>query len=311
MKSSTFTIRDHDGVDLFVYKWEPDAGRPRAAIQISHGVVEHAGRYLETAERLTAAGYVCYADDHRGHGKTAGSADRLGTLGPGGWDSVVKDLKLVADRIVAENPALPFFYLGHSWGSLLGQDFIQRWGSMLKGAILIGSTGGQSFVIGKLGALISRIVIALQGPETRGDLIQASSFGALNKKYLPSKTGSDFDWVCSDEAVVRDALADPYCFFRLTNRMGLDWSLGIRPIWKEENERKIPVSLPILFLSGTEDAVNACLKDLKPLVARYRDTYGITDVTAKYYEGARHAILAETNKDEVFADILAWIERHL
>jgi alpha-beta hydrolase superfamily lysophospholipase len=156
MRSSDFTIEDRDGVELFVYHWEPDGGRPKAVVQISHGVVEHAGRYADFARVLADSGYACYADDHRGHGRTAGSVDKLGILGPGGWESVVQDLKLVADRAVADNPGLPLFYLGHSWGSLLGQDFIQRWGDLLKGAIFIGSTGDQSFVVRRLGPLLSR-----------------------------------------------------------------------------------------------------------------------------------------------------------
>jgi alpha-beta hydrolase superfamily lysophospholipase len=311
MRSSDFTIEDLDGVKVFVYKWEPDAGKPKAIVQIAHGVVEHAGRYAETAERLCAAGFACYADDHRGHGRTAGSVDRLGILGPGGWESVVLDLKLVADRAVAENPGLPLFYLGHSWGSLLGQDFIQRWGSSLSGAIFIGSTGNQSFIVRRLGPLLSRILVALQGPEARSGVVQASSFGAYNRKFLPSKTDSDFDWICRDEPFVRSALADPYCCFRMTNRMAYDWGIGIKGLWTDAGERRIPPSLPLLFLSGTEDAVNDFLRDLKPLIARYRGKFALEDLTEKYYEGARHSLLAETNRDEVFADILAWLEARL
>jgi alpha-beta hydrolase superfamily lysophospholipase len=138
--------------------------------------------------------------------------------------------------------------------------------------------------------------------------VQASSFGSLNRRFLPSRTRSDFDWVSRDEAVVRSALADPYCCFRLTNRMALDWGVGIEALWTEAGERRIPRGLPLLFLSGTEDPVNGFLRYLRPLVARYRDAYGIEDLTEKYYEGARHALLAETNKEEVFADILAWLD---
>lgn len=311
MRSSSFTVTDREGVEIFVYKWEPEGGKPRAVVQISHGLVEHAGRYLEVAQRLTAAGFVCYADDHRGHGRTAGSPEKLGILGPGGWDAVVQDLKLVADRAVAENPGLPLFYLGHSWGSYLGQDFIQRWGSMLKGAILVGTTGRQSFLIQTLGPLISRTLVAIQGSEKRSDVVQASSFKAFNKKYLPSKSGSDFDWVNSDEAAVRDTLRDPYCCFRITNGLALEFALGLGRIWREEGERRIPATLPILVMSGTDDASNGFLAGLRPLVDRYRIKYRIQDLTEKYYEGARHSVLAETKKDEVLADLLAWIERRL
>ncbi|MFH1313059.1 MAG: alpha/beta hydrolase, partial [Candidatus Eisenbacteria bacterium] len=138
MESSTFTYKDQDGVEVFVYKWSPGSS-PEAAVQIAHGLAEHAARYEEFAEFLTGAGYVCYADDHRGHGKTAGDGKNLGRLGPGGWDSTVKALKALTDIIKKDNPGIPLFMIGHSWGSLLAQDYIEQWGSEIKGIILSGT----------------------------------------------------------------------------------------------------------------------------------------------------------------------------
>src|ERR1041385_1511854 len=119
MQASTFRLRTDDGVELFVYRWEPDAGPPRAILHIAHGMAEHAGRYARTAEKLTAAGYAVYAGDHRGHGRTAVVPGDLGYFADqDGWHRVVDDLHRIRRRIAedhaAEAPALPVFVLGHS-----------------------------------------------------------------------------------------------------------------------------------------------------------------------------------------------------
>jgi alpha-beta hydrolase superfamily lysophospholipase len=120
VKTSTFSFTDPGGVEIQCYRWLPDAGQPKACVQIAHGQSDHVTRYEPFVEFLTAAGFACYGDDHRGHGKTAGEPGKRGILGPGGRDAVVKDLKQFTDIIKAENPGKPVFYLGHSWGAHLG-----------------------------------------------------------------------------------------------------------------------------------------------------------------------------------------------
>jgi alpha-beta hydrolase superfamily lysophospholipase len=310
MKSTTFTFRDHDGMDIFVYKWVPDSGEPKACIQIVHGVGEHAERHAGFAERFTREGFACYANDHRGHGKTAGAESRKGVLGPGGWDSVVMDLKQLTDIMKKEYSGAPVFLVGHSWGAILGQDYAERYGSALKGLVQTGSAGHQSFVVQNFGALLARRSVRKLGADTPSDLAYNLTFKAFNKKFLPSTTGTDFDWLSRDPAVVKKYVSDSWCGFRMSTGASLELIEGVKRTWRPENEKKIPVDLPMLFMSGTLDAVSRFLKDLKPLLKRYK-AYGIRDVTAKYYEGARHEILNETNREAVMADLLGWLTAHL
>jgi alpha-beta hydrolase superfamily lysophospholipase len=311
MKSTTFTFKDHDGIDIFTYKWLPDSGEPKGCIQIAHGLGEHAERYAGFAERFTAEGFACYANDHRGHGRTAGVEARRGILGPGGWDSVVKDLKQLTDIIKNEFPGKPVFYVGHSWGSYLGQDYAQRFGSALKGLVQSGSTGHQSFVVQNFGVLLARRAVRKLGADTPSGLAYDLTFKAFNKAFLPSPTGTDFDWLSRDPAVVKKYTGDPWCGFKISNGASLQMILGMKNTWKPQNERKMPAALPQLFLSGTMDSTSRFLKDLKPLVKRYQAAYGFKDVTAKYYEGARHEVFNETNRGEVFADLLQWLKARL
>src|SRR5688500_9980730 len=114
--ATTFTLRNPEGMDIFVRRWAP-AGRPKAAVLIAHGAAEHSERYARLAGALNDSSYVVYAPDHRGHGQTAGALDKAGWAGVDGWNGMLRDLKQLADTIRAENPDLPLFLLGHSMGS--------------------------------------------------------------------------------------------------------------------------------------------------------------------------------------------------
>ena len=79
MLSKTNTFQSADNLTIHYYKWLPkDASTIKGCVQIAHGLSEHAGRYVVFANRLTAAGYAVYANDHRGHGQTAGSPEKVG-----------------------------------------------------------------------------------------------------------------------------------------------------------------------------------------------------------------------------------------
>ena len=132
--ASTFTFTDRDGYEIFVRKWAPPPGTGlKAAVQIAHGAAEHSLRYERFALCPAEAGYVVYADDHRGHGMTAGTLDKAGDAGPDGWNGMVADLHQLTGIIKDENPGLPVFFFGHSMGSMLGQTYAERYGDRVEG----------------------------------------------------------------------------------------------------------------------------------------------------------------------------------
>ena len=308
MKSSTFTFKDQDGIEIFIYKWAPDSGAPKAALQIAHGLIEHAGRYEKVAEALTSTGYICYADDHRGHGKTAGGEENKGYLGESGWDGVMNDLKMLTEIIKKENPNIPIFYIGHSWGSLLGQDYIQQWGNDLKGIILSGTNGYIDEMLLQVGSTLMKKELKKFGPKKINEKLHKMLFDPFNKPFEPAET--KYQWITRDQNEVNKYVDDPYCGFSGTTSLYSDLLYGLTKIWKEENERKIPVDLPIYLISGSEDASNDMTKNLFKLIERYQN-YGIKDLTYKIYEGARHEVFNEINKEEVFKDVINWLDSHL
>ena len=98
-------VANQDGHNLCLYKWTPkDKNNAAGIVQIAHGMAEWAGRYNYFAEKLTEAGYIVYAHDHRGHGKTAKDAENIGFLGEDGFNGMVRDLRLVHNLINEKHP---------------------------------------------------------------------------------------------------------------------------------------------------------------------------------------------------------------
>ena len=158
MKSDTFSFKTSDGTKIFTYRWMPDnASAIKGAVQIAHGMAEHAGRYERFADALTKAGYAVYANDHRGHGKTAGVQEKAGYFADeNGWEKVVDDMHALTGIIKKECPKKPFFLLGHSMGSFLSRHYSMLYAKELTGLVLSG-TGGDPGALGKIGLFIATI----------------------------------------------------------------------------------------------------------------------------------------------------------
>jgi alpha-beta hydrolase superfamily lysophospholipase len=199
MSASTFTFTDPDGFQIFTYKWAPEAGKPKAAVQVVHGAAEHALRYERFGRFLAEAGYVVYANDHRGHWKTAGDLKNAGIAGPDGWNGIIRDVRQLNEIICNENPAVPIFFFGHSMGSLIAQQYIQNWGGELKGAILsgtFGSLGGDPAAIVAMGEQAAQA----QGDDAPSPIF-IGMFANFNQPFEPGKTG--MEWLSRDEAEVQ------------------------------------------------------------------------------------------------------------
>lgn len=282
-KYETFWYEDKDGVDIFVYKWIPE-GIPKAVVQIAHGLGEHAKRYTPLAEALVKAGYAIYADDHRGHGKTGEKAGELGELGPRGWDGTVEALATLTDIIKSNLPDVPVFLLGHSWGSFLTQDYIQKWGNKLNGVLLTGTSG-----------------LAL--PETD---IGAEGLG-LN--FIVKNPKTPFDWLTRDDEEVQKYIRDPLCGFSLPPSILQELGTSTPRLLNTEKDDKIPKELKIYIFVGANDSVGG-EKGAKALLDRYQNV-GIKETTLKIYPDSRHELFNELNKDEVIHDVISWLNSHL
>ena len=309
MKVDTFTFTSSDNIRIFTYKWMPDeTSTIRGIIQIAHGMAEHAGRYERFAEALTNTGYAVYANDHRGHGKTAGSQDKIGYFADeNGWDKVVKDMHTLTAIIKKENPNKPFFLFGHSMGSFLSRHYSMLYADDLSGLVLSG-TGGDPGALGKIGLFVANMDAKLHGKKAKSEIMNKLSFGTFNSAFRPNRT--DYDWLSRDNNEVDKYIKDPWCGTVFTAGFFCDLLNGIGYINKKENIAKIPKNLPIYIFSGAKDPVGANTKGVIQVYNSFKKA-GIVDVEIRFYEDGRHEMLNEINRDEVFKDVVSWLNKHI
>lgn len=305
MNHSSFWLTANDRSRLYVNQWMPE-GPTRALVMLSHGMAEHSGRYARLAQTLCDAGYGVYAPDQRGHGRTADE----GTLGlyaeHDGWNKVVGDLASLNQHMGQQQPGLPIILLGHSMGSYIAQAYLLHHSASLDGAILSGSNF-QPVALYRAARVIARAERLRQGVRGRSALIEFLSFGSFNKAFKPNRTA--FDWLSRDPAEVDKYINDPLCGFRCTNQLWIDLLGGLQQISKASNLAQIDPGLPILVMGGECDPVSEG-KRLNSLANALCEA-GCQHLQLNIYPQARHEVFNETNRDEVTADVLSWLDQAL
>jgi alpha-beta hydrolase superfamily lysophospholipase len=304
MQAKTFALQAPDGVSLFVHRWLPEAP-PKAIVQIVHGWAEHAARYARVAEALCCHGYGVYADDHRGHGRTAQAPADLGFFAErDGWNKCVQDLWQLNTQIASNHPGTPIVIFGHSLGSFLVQQFISEHGDAVAGAVLSASNGKPAAIV-PLVSQLARLERLRVGPRGQSALLQKLFFGSLNKPFEPART--PFDWLSRDTVEVDKYIADPLCGFDSKVQLFIDVIGGLQEVATPSRQARIPKKLPIYIFSGSSDPVG---RNLHQLLEAYCAA-GLEEVKYKSYPEGRHESLNEINRDEVTRDLIAWLEHHV
>jgi alpha-beta hydrolase superfamily lysophospholipase len=299
MPGSELELGADDGQRLLARRWLPE-GRPRAIVQIAHGLAEHSARYARLAAALNAVGLGAYAADLRGHGPKA--ADDLGHFADqGGWAKCVGDLKALNRLIAAEQPGVPIVFLGHSLGSFLGRQFVAAHSEALAGAAYSGSNGKPP-PIATLGRLIARAERLRLGKRGKSRLIFKMWFGEYNKPFEPTRT--EFDWLSRDEREVAAYVADPLCGFPFTTQLAIDVLDALPALSSRQSLVGVRKDLPIYVFSGERDPVGA---NIQGLIANLKSA-GFKNLTTRIYPGARHETLNEINRDEATRDLIAWLD---
>jgi alpha-beta hydrolase superfamily lysophospholipase len=275
-----------DGVQVTVHAWTATVGAPRGVVQVAHGLAEHAARYARLARALNEAGYLVYATDHRGHGHTG--RDALGDFGVAGFDGLVADMAELAERVADDRPGLPLLLVAHSMGSFAAQALLVDRSDLYAGVVLSGSTA--------LDVLAGSLAQS-EGP------VGLEAFNA----GFEHRTG--YEWLSRDEAEVDRYVADPWCGFDTPADTVPMLFAGAARLADPAVLAGIRSDLPVLVASGSDDPLAGGGALVQLLGQRYRDA-GLTDVTVRVYPGARHEIFNETNRDEVTAEVVAWLQAH-
>jgi alpha-beta hydrolase superfamily lysophospholipase len=274
------TFVDDGGVTNHYYVWS--SGAPKAVVQIVHGLGEYATRYEPLAQALVAAGYAVYAGDYRGHGATGvhqydGDLSKLGRPGPGGIRAIIRGLRQLRDIAAADHPGVPLVLLGHSMGSLLGQRRLNETADDYDLVILSG---------------------------TAYRTLRHMNSGDLAKRHK-QPGGHGHEWLSRDPAVGEAFRDDPLTFdAKVAKLFGI--ADGLRLLGRP---RKLSHDIPMLIVIGSEDPLGGP-RSVELLARAYRDRGGLTDVTVKVYDGARHEVFNELNQADVRADVIAWLDAH-
>ncbi|NLL78240.1 MAG: alpha/beta hydrolase [Clostridiales bacterium] len=291
---------------IHAVRWVPACEKKKAVVQLVHGMTEHVMRYDAFAQFLAEQGILVVANDHLGHGLSR-RADM-----PYGYfcrrdpaTVVVRDVHRLKKITQENNPGVPYIILGHSMGSFILRNYLSRYGTGIQGAVIVG-TGHPSAIKVNFGLIFARIQSLIFGQKHVAKLLDSIIFSGYNAKSGQNRTESD--WLNSQSEEVDLYRDDPMCGYTFTLNGFITLFTLIKRACGKEAFKKVPADLPVLFLSGKEDPVGGCGKEVERAYGSFCDRE-MTEVSCKLYEGGRHEILREKNKDEVFADILEFINR--
>lgn len=292
------------GQELDCRMWLPE-GKPKAVIQLVHGMAEHIDRYDAPARALAEAGYLTVGHTHLGHGPRA---KQLGYFGAEhGWQNLIDDVHTLRQRVQKEYGGIPYIILGHSMGSFVTRCYLQEHGEGLAAAILSG-TGYFSKGTVFSALALTNLVCLTGGTRKPSKLVDKAAFSASNKAFAPNRT--PMDWLCRDNAVVDAYIADPYCGFLFTGSGYRDMFRGLKRLTDEEALKRMPKDLPVLFFSGDRDPVGGMGEGVKRVAEQFRAA-GLKDVTVRLYPDGRHEMLNEINREQVYQDVIDWADQRI
>lgn len=295
-----FYYPSSDGIhQIHGVEWKPEK-TVVGILQICHGMGEHMGRYQEFAKYMANNGYYVVGAEHLGHGKSVNSRDELGYFHEtNGNDYVISDIHQLHVKTKEKYPQVPYFMLGHSMGSFLLRQYLGLHGAKVTGAIIMG-TGDKSILMLQAGKTLCKFLAKTKGWYYRSKFIDGLAVGAYRKKYGP-------EWLSKDLEHIGRYKDDPLCGFMFTVNGYYQMFTGMIRMNKQERLCKTLKELPLFFVAGKEDPVGDKGIAVQNVYNRYKKC-GYQDVEIKLYEGDRHEILNETDRDRVYEDIRLWLE---
>lgn len=297
-----FYYPSRDGVtQIHAVEWIPD-GEVKAILQICHGMVEHIERYNDFAEFLSKHGIYVVGHDHLGHGKSVTLSDKLGFFHEkDGNACVIADIQQLRMRTERKYPNILYFMIGHSMGSFLLRQYLGLYSGGLSGAIIMG-TGEQPNLILRAGKLVCKLIARWKGWDYRSIFVNSLAVGGYEKKMGAG-------WISKNTENVERYAADPLCGFIFTVNAYYHMFDGMSKMNRQEKETKASTTLPLFFVAGKEDPVGNFGKGVERVYNKYKKA-GYQDIELKLYEGDRHEILNELDREVVYQDILTWIKKH-
>lgn len=305
MKDEFYYPSKDGNTEIHTIEWKPE-GEVKAVLQLCHGMVEYVDRYDAFAKFMCEQGYYVVGNDHLGHGKSVQSKSEYGYFEKKyGNACVVGDIHTLRQRTMKKYPDVPYFMLGHSMGSALVRQYIQMYGKGLSGVIIMGTPKEESRFTLQFGRALCRVMALVRGWHYKSKLVDYMALGVFNRKFKPAQTRAD--WVTSDSEMLNKYVNDPLCSFQFTVNAYYHMFGGMLKMRRKENFAMVPRNLPVFFVCGEKDPVGGFGKGVTKLYNKYRKN-GMQNVSLKMYPDARHEVLNETNREQVFKDMYGWLE---
>lgn len=302
---SEITFPSKDGIHtVYAELYTPKLRSAKGIVQLAHGMIDYVGRYEKLADYLTGEGYIFAGHHHLGHGKTVSSAEDFGIFAEkDGVDFLIADMHTMNKYLRESFPTLPLIVMGHSMGSFIARLYAQAHPHSMRGVIIHG-TGGPNPLL-PVGKALASLISKIKGPRHRSTLITRLAFGNYNSKF-PKSDGINA-WLTRDVEKVAGRADDKFTNFFFTVSGYSDLFDMIKKSNSQSWFSEYPKELPTLIVSGDMDPVGNYGKG-PDYVYKHLLIAGCKKVDMKMYEGARHELFNETNSEEVFADLVSWIE---
>ena len=302
MERQSISIKTVNNDILFGFAWECE--KPEGVVVIATGMEECAYRYDDFAKFLNKNGYNVYCVDHYGQGENAVKEEQLGIVPRSFFSKCVRNIDDVAKKYAIKNK--PLIVFGHSMGSFMIQDYIQRYANRPTKAVIMGTNGPNAKLAYAAGYPLARLVCKCKGEDKPAKFLAGLAVGAYSKAVKNRKT--PLDWLSYNEENVQKYIADPKCGHGSSNGFYRELLKGNHRLYKKKFLLKINKDLPILLVAGKEDPVGANGKGPAALAKLYKKL-GLKNVELKLYDHMRHEILNEDDKLSVYNDILNFIKK--
>ncbi len=286
-----FSINTFD--NLTISMASADINHPKAVIQIIHGLKEHKKRYYEFAKYLNNNGYAVIMSDNRGHGYSVNDDYPLGYMAD--IHLLIKDQFEITKYIKSHYKNIPIYLLGHSYGSMIARTYLQNYDEEISKLILSGTVAYNNFV--NIGLILGKIINIIKGEKGSSIILQ---------KIADS---DDISWVCSNNETMKQYKSDHFCTgYKYMN-------ISIYNIFKAMKELhnikayqcKNP-DLEILSITGEKDPVTKGEKGIADSISTL-EKIGYKNIKSIVYTDMLHEVLNEVNKEDVYKDVLDFIEK--
>lgn len=267
----------YQNLNLYYQCWLP-SNKPRAILLVVHGLAEHSGRYLNLVNHFVPRSYAVYSFDYRGHGKSPGLPGYVDR-----FSDYINDLQAFGDMVRKNHHDSRLFLVGHSIGGTIAITYATQHQDELDGLVVSGATLQVGASVSPVMIMAARVLSCLL-PKAGLDIIDATA-------------------ISRDQNVVAAYTNDPLVYRgKIRARLGAEIIKAIQKLPLQMAQ----INLPILIMHGSADR----LSDPSGSQILYQKVSS-GDKTLKLYDGCYHEIFNEPERQQVFADMEAWLATHI